>query len=104
MYLNDRLLSELGLSAPAFRRLPYVSRRQLPKQLAALQEAVKQAWKRRAFELHPDRGAGAWAEELFKELEEYVAVLRALTPADIPTERSYDIETSRGRLQVVFKL
>lgn len=104
MLLNDRLLAELGLSAPPFRRLRYVSRGQLPQRLEALQVAVKRAWKQRAFELHPDHGAGAVAEALFIELAEYVPQLLALTPADIPTELSYDIKTPRGRLQVVFKL
>jgi hypothetical protein len=104
VYLNDRLLGELGLSAASFRRLQYATQGQLPSRLGVLQEAVKQAWRTRAFELHPDRGAGALAEELYKELAQYVPVLLAITPADIPTERAYNLETGRGRLQVVFKL
>jgi hypothetical protein len=105
--LNDRLLAELRLSAALFTPLLRAERTALPMELHRLQHTVRVAWRQRAFELHPDRCTAPGAEELYKELGQYVAELLALAPDAVPTERpelNYTLETARGSLQVVFKV
>lgn len=104
MHLNDRLLAELSLRPVDFTSLMRLPAHAVAGELAALQSDVRLVWRDRAFALHPDRCATPGAEDLYKELGAYVSELLALTPADIPSDRtSFSVETPRGNLQVVFR-
>lgn len=67
-----RMLERFGI--PATEALALLQARDVP----ALQARIKVAWKKRAFEAHPDRGGD---EEAFKRLAAEYEALMSLRPA-----------------------
>ena len=66
---------------------------------SATPEEIKRAYRKKAFELHPDRNSNDQAEELFRELNEAYALL-----TDTEKRRNFDKQYLNPSEKIVAQL